>query len=82
MAVFLLRARFGPAFDPGSPTGAAFIDVPANHWAAAWIEAFAARGYTLGCGTSPSRFCPNEIVTRASMAVFLRNVFELHGPPN
>ena len=44
MAIFLLRARFGPSYNPGTATGLVFADVPATHWAAAWIEAFAALG--------------------------------------
>jgi hypothetical protein len=80
-AILLLRAKFGPAFSPSSATGLVFADVPATHWAAAWIEEFAARGYTLGCRTNPLEFCPNGIVTRAAMAVLLQRVFNLTGPP-
>ena len=81
MAIFLLRARFGPAFNPATATGLVFADVPATHWAAAWIEEFAARGYTTGCRVTPRDFCPNDVVTRAGMAVFLQRVFNLAGPP-
>jgi hypothetical protein len=78
-AIFLLRARFGPAFVPASATGLVFADVPATHWAAPWIEEFAGRGYTLGC--DPHQFCPGGIVTRAALAVFLQRVFGLTAPP-
>jgi hypothetical protein len=81
MAIFLLRARFGPGYNPGSATGLVFADVPGTHWAAAWIEDFAAMGYTTGCRTTPRDFCPNDVVTRTSMAVFLQRVFNLAGPP-
>jgi hypothetical protein len=81
MAIFLLRARHGAAYNPGSATGLVFSDVPAGHWAAAWIERFAALGYTAGCSSQPPAFCPSELVTRAQMAMFLQRVFNLIGPP-
>ena len=44
------------------------------------IEAIAAGGITLGCGTG--RFCPAETVTRSQTAAFLhRAVSRLAGPP-
>ena len=72
MALFLLRARHGPAFQPPAPTGL-FGDVPASYWAAAWIEQLAREGITAGC--RPGGFCPDEPVTRAQMAVFLMRTF-------
>jgi hypothetical protein len=80
-AIFMLRARYGPGFDPGTATGLVFADVPGTHWAAAWIEKFAALGFTNGCSMSPLEFCPDDVVTRAGMAVFLQRVFNLAGPP-
>jgi S-layer homology domain len=70
MAVFLLRAEHGPAYEPPPATGRVFGDVPAGAFAAAWIERLAAEGITAGCG-SGATFCPNDPVTRAQMAVFL-----------
>ena len=81
IAIFLLRARFGAGYNPGASTGLVFSDVPATHWAAAWIEEFAARGHTNGCRMTPPGFCPDAVVTRAEMAVFLQRVFNLAGPP-
>jgi hypothetical protein len=46
-----------------------FDDVPPGHWAHAHIQALAAAGVTSGCGGN--NFCPNGLVTRAEMAVFL-----------
>ncbi|MFZ5878904.1 MAG: S-layer homology domain-containing protein [Chloroflexota bacterium] len=46
-----------------------FTDVSASYWAAAWIERLANAGFTGGCGGG--RYCPEESVTRAQMAVFL-----------
>ncbi|MFZ5881379.1 MAG: M4 family metallopeptidase [Chloroflexota bacterium] len=71
MAVFLLRAKYGSGYTPpavGASTG--FDDVATTHWAAAWIKQLAAEGVTAGCGDG-TIYCPETIVTRESMAVFL-----------
>ena len=70
MAVFLVRGIHGAGFVPPAATGV-FSDVPADYWAAAYIEQLYADGITTGCGTAPLRFCPTDPVTRAEMAVFL-----------
>jgi len=70
MAVFLERALHGVGYAPPAATGL-FADVPADYWAATWIEALYADGVTGGCATGPLRYCPEEPVTRAQMAVFL-----------
>jgi hypothetical protein len=54
-----------------------FLDVPTNHWAAAWIERLAAEGITAGCGGG--NYCPGTPVTRDQMAVFLLKTFNI--PP-
>ena len=69
MAVFLLRGKYGSSYTPPAATGAQFIDVPANYWAAAWIEQLAAEGITGGCGGG--KYCPEMVITRDQMAVFL-----------
>ena len=69
MAVFLLKSKHGNAYAPPAPTGTVFSDVPANGFAAGWIEELAAEGITSGCGGG--KYCPDAIVTRAQMAVFL-----------
>ena len=76
MAIFLLRAKHGSGYTPpsvGESTG--FTDVPATHWAAAWIKQLAIEGITTGCGGN--NFCPETPVTRAQMAVFLVRTFNL-----
>lgn len=70
MAVFLLKGIHGAAYVPpavGATTG--FNDVPITHWAAAWVKQLAAEGITTGCGAA--LFCPEGLVTRDQMAVFL-----------
>jgi uncharacterized repeat protein (TIGR02543 family) len=69
MAVFLLRAKHGPTYNPPTATGTAFTDVPKTYWAAAWIEQLSREGVTGGCGGG--KYCPDTIVTREQMAVFL-----------
>lgn len=77
MAVFLLAAEHGPGYVPPAATGAVFWDVPANSFAAAWIEQLAREGITGGCGApDPNHdglppFCPGSSVTRQQMAVFI-----------
>ncbi len=70
MAVFLVRAMHGPAFNPPPATGV-FADVPPSYWAGNFIEQLAADGISGGCGGSPPSFCPSDLVTRAQMAIFL-----------
>ena len=75
MAVFLLRTREGPSYAPPPATGTVFGDVPANAFAAAWIEELADQGITGGCGSG--NYCPANPVTRGQMAVFLDTTFAL-----
>ena len=71
MAIFLERGKNGSAYTPPAATGMVFTDVSAAYWAAAWIEKLYADGITVGCATNPLRYCPEDSVTRAQMAVFL-----------
>ena len=68
-AVFLLRLKHGSAYTPPPASGTLFTDVPADQWAAAWIEELANEGITSGCGGE--NFCPEQVVTRAQIAVLL-----------
>ena len=49
MAVFLLRAKFGPGYSPPPAVGI-FADAPLGSFAVAWIEQLSAEGITAGCG--------------------------------
>ena len=69
MAVFLLRAMNGPTYVPPACTTPVFADVPCSSPFARWINELVARNVTAGCG--PSLYCPNALVTREQMAVFL-----------
>jgi subtilisin family serine protease len=48
-----------------------FADVPPKYWARKFIEAIYRAGVTSGCASSPRRYCPEEMVTRGSMAPML-----------
>ena len=55
-----------------------FSDVPETHWAWGFIEELANSGVTGGCladdpGTpeNEARYCPDDVVTRAQMAIFI-----------
>jgi hypothetical protein len=80
MEVFLLRAEHGSSYSPPTATGV-FTDVPAGHWAQAWIEQLYHEEITSGCVLSPLQFCPAATVTRDQMAVFLTLTFDLPMPP-
>jgi hypothetical protein len=75
MAVFLLKAKHGTAFDPPAATGTMFTDVPVSQPFAKWIEQLAREGITGGCGATT--YCPDDPVTRGQMAVFLVRAFNL-----
>ena len=74
VALFPLYASAAPCF-PSSP----FDDVPAGAAYCTSTEWLKNRSITLGC-TSATMFCPNDAVTRASMALFLNRLGEALTP--
>ncbi len=80
MAKFLLLARHGASYTPPSVVASSFADVLASHWAKDWIEQLYVEGLTSGCGTSPLRYCPDDLMTRWQMAKALSLTFELPVP--
>ena len=77
MAIFLLRAMYGASYMPSDVWWNYFADVPVNYWAAFWVQALYDEKVTGGCATNPLRYCPDQYVTRAEMAVFLSRAFGL-----
>ena len=71
MAKFIEKGINGSAYTPPAGTGMVFADVPLSYWADNWIEKFYADGITSGCILSPLTYCPDNLVTRAQMAIFL-----------
>jgi len=76
MAVFLLHAKHGAAYNPPAATGL-FSDVPTTYWAANWVEQLYTEGITGGCSQAPLSYCPGDPAPRAQMAVFLVRTFNL-----
>jgi len=64
------------AYEYGTEPGI-FFDVPQNHWAWQYIEKIYHAGITGGCETTPFKYCPDSVVTRAQMAIFLER--GIHG---
>jgi len=66
---------------PGScPTAACaqiFSDVPSSNSFCSYIEALYNASVISGCQTNPLMYCPNDNVSRAQMAKFLVNAFNL-----
>lgn len=60
------------------PAVASFADVPPQHWAFRQIETLAASGIVAGC--TAGAFCPDELVTRAEMAVLLAEALGRRAP--
>jgi hypothetical protein len=73
MMVFLLRAEHGPSYVPPPATGTVFGDVPAESFAADYIEAASHEGITGGCGGG--NFCPSNPVTRGQAAALIVKTF-------
>ena len=71
MAAFLTVAL---GLAPGTPRGL-FSDVPTNAWFAPYVEALADSGITTGVGGG--QYAPDQLVSRAEMAVFLARAFQL-----
>ncbi len=77
MAVWLVRI-----VDGGDVSGPSrFADVPSDAWWAGYVERLAELDITGGCATEPARFCPTQTVTRAQMATFLVQAFDLPAAP-
>jgi len=73
-AILPEHAKYGAAYAPPAAAGI-FADVPTYHWAANWIEQLVAEDITTGCGGG--NYCPDDLVTRAQMAVFMVRTFNL-----
>ncbi|HET9212801.1 MAG TPA: S8 family serine peptidase [Thermoanaerobaculia bacterium] len=81
MATFLLLSKEGPGYTPPPCTTAPFNDVPASDPLCPWIQELVHRGVTSGCGGG--NYCPETVVTRSQMSVFLLATLQGQGyaPP-
>ena len=78
MAVWVVRVL--EREDPPGVTESRFDDVDPAGFFAPFIEKLADLGATTGCGDG--RFCPDDPVTRAQMAVFLSRAYGLAEGPD
>jgi len=78
MAVFLLKALEGSAYDPPDCAGI-FSDVACTPGTgfSDWIEELYNRSITGGCSVTPLSYCPTNPNNRGQMAVFLVKTFGL-----
>jgi hypothetical protein len=70
MSVFLMVAR---GFPPAACPPSSFADVSQSSPFCGWINQVAAKGVTAGCGGG--NFCPESLVLRGQMSVFLATTF-------
>ena len=72
MAVFILKTLdvYYPPFSPQI-----FDDVPQGAFAWDFIDEIYNRGITGGCSVDPKLYCPNGLVNRGQMAVFIVRAF-------
>ena len=78
MQLHLQGWKFIPTWVGPQAPCTSFADVPVDYWSAAWIKQLAAEDITGGCGNG--NYCPEQVVTRAQMAVFLTRTFSLPLP--
>ena len=70
IAAFIIRARF--ASIPFSyPATQIFADVPPTDPFFNYVQEMYALGITTGCSTNPLMYCPDWVLTRGQMAVFV-----------
>jgi hypothetical protein len=77
LAVFIERAL--GVFSPPVPSSQRFLDVEPSRFGYAFIDDFANRGITLGCGEN--LYCPAGLVTRQEIATFLERAAGRPNPP-
>jgi len=69
-AVFMMRGNYGSGYTPPSIQHV-FADSWVNSsWGESWAEGMYKVGLTAGCSPSPLRFCPDDSLTNAQLAVF------------
>ncbi len=77
IAPWIVRATLRSDTFPSSQTPA-FSDVPNSHPQFRYIQKLAELGFTTGCGNG--RYCPDRLITRGELAVFLIRAGARIGP--
>jgi hypothetical protein len=67
--------------EPPPACAVIFNDVPASHPYFQEICIIARRNITAGCSVNPPLYCPDGIVTREQMAVFIEKALGVFNPP-
>lgn len=80
-SIQLASARVGFRLQVSPPGAQVFDDVPPGHPFFQFIGALASAGITGGCNTTPPLYCPDDVLTRGQMAVFLSRALGLHFAP-
>ncbi|MYG91354.1 MAG: S-layer homology domain-containing protein [Acidimicrobiia bacterium] len=81
MAALLSRALGGAPTEPSDTETPGFSDVPEDAWYGSAVRHIASLGVTQGCGDGGS-YCPDSVVTRAQMALFLQRAYNFEPPDN
>ena len=68
---------FTNALDLVPAAAVSFGDVPNDTQFAVAVSSLYGEGLTAGCATEPLRYCPDDYTTRAQMASFLAQAFDL-----
>ena len=82
-AVWIIRIVMNG--NPNPISTSRFSDIEASSWQAAYIEEFAERGITSGCGDDENggrKFCPDNNILRKHMAIFITRAFDLPPAPD
>ncbi len=82
-AVWIIRTVMDE--QPATVSNSRFSDIDAGDWKAKYIEEFAERGITSGCGDDENggrKFCPDNNVLRKHMAIFIVRAFDLPPAPD
>jgi hypothetical protein len=66
----MLRGNFGSSYVPVTPTHIFADNWKISPWGEGWAESMYIEGLTAGCAPSPLKFCPEDILTYAQLAVF------------
>jgi hypothetical protein len=69
MAIFMIRARYGTAYDFDYSASPYYTDVPVTAFGFAWIQRMKQDSITSGC--TPTTYCPSDSIVRSGMATFV-----------
>ena len=74
-AKYLLKAKEGGSYQPPKTGKRVFADVPTDSQYVSWIEELYEQKITIGCSPSPMLFCPDSVLLREQLDIFLLKIF-------